>query len=373
METGDGWLLRVVVPGGVIAPDSLDVVAEVAERFGSGVIDITSRANLQLRGLAPAALNAAADQLSAAGLAAPDGRTDALRMVVASPLAGHDPLGPPDGADTVTAVVRRLIAEVAGRPPSKFSIVVDEDGGWPLDAVPADLRLVRQRHETSSWYVVVRGDDTPIGVVRDPVSAAVAAASICAASGQRLDQVAAHLGEAAVRARLGATATATGASERWRTTSPDAHVGVHPHRQPGRRNVICAPFLGRLDAAGVRELATLARVDDIEVRLTPERSVALCGVPAGGAVDAVLRTLGGHGHVVESDDPRRLLSACVGSSGCASSTIDTRHAAADLLAGAGETGRIHVSGCPKSCGAPIGVRHLIADGSGLLRDSGAVR
>ncbi len=97
------------------------------------------------------------------------------------------------------------------------------------------------------------------------------------------------------------------------------------------------------------------------MRLTPDRSIALRAVRRDRSV-VVLAALAAVGHVVEPGDRRLLVSACVGSAGCASSFVDTRVSARQLMVTHDE--RIHVSGCPKGCGAPVGVRHLVADRAG---------
>ena len=83
MLTGDGWLLRVRLPGGVLSPGAMRVVAAVAAACGSGAVELTSRANLQVRGVTD--LDGAARRLIEHGLALDDPQRDALRAVVASP------------------------------------------------------------------------------------------------------------------------------------------------------------------------------------------------------------------------------------------------------------------------------------------------
>ena len=72
METGDGWLLRIRLPGGVIDVSKLRVVGAVAAEHGSGQVDITSRGNLQIRGVSADRVELAGDELVHARLTLPD-------------------------------------------------------------------------------------------------------------------------------------------------------------------------------------------------------------------------------------------------------------------------------------------------------------
>ena len=129
MATADGWLLRVRLPGGAVQPDQLDVVAEASERWGRGIVEITARGNLQLRGVAARAVDAAAGALVDAGLALSDPPLDARRGVVAPPLTGHDAVEAVAADGLVAGLVTALVGAalpVALAP--KFGVVVDTGG-----------------------------------------------------------------------------------------------------------------------------------------------------------------------------------------------------------------------------------------------------
>jgi precorrin-3B synthase len=137
----------------------------------------------------------------------------------------------------------------------------------------------------------------------------------------------------------------------------DDQPGVRDHLQPDRCSVVAAPFLGRLDATTLHAFAALAEQDALVVRLTTAHSVALCGIRRArlAYLQVELEALG---LLTTPTDPRALLSACVGSRGCESARADT-WAEAERLANA-RSGRVHLSGCEKACGAPRGVTHLVA-------------
>ena len=370
--TGDGWLVRVRCPGGVISPPGLRLVADLAAGGGSGQIELTSRANLQLRGLHEDVLDATGRTLVDAGLAATDARTDGWRAIVASPLAGHDPAAVTDTGPLVAELAGRLPTEVDGPAPSKFGVLVDDGGCWPLGHVDADLHL--RPAPGGGWSVGVRGQHRHrfdidsvewVGSGDDPGAVAIAAARLCAAEQQRMDVVIAARGLSTVLAALGATPAAP--SEQRSTT--DDRPGRREHPDPERCSLVAAPFLGRLDATTLRALAALAEADAAAVRLTTARSLAFCGIRRDrvGSVTARLEELG---LLTTATDTRAQLSACVGSRGCEAGRADT-WAEAERLAermARPDGGRVHLSGCDKACGAPRDVTHLVAVGPGHFEE-----
>ena len=367
METGDGWLLRIRVPGGTVTPSVLCTVAHVAAQCGSGIIDVTSRANLQIRGVGADRVDFAARAIVDAGLALNDARADALRAVVASPLAGHDARAQArhDVATVVESIVSRLTSMIVGAVPSKFGVVVDDRGAWSLEGLDADVRLVAHGE---GWSVTLRGADEPIGWTSEPVEAVEIATQLCVDHERRMDGVIGAIGRDALPALLGLQPVSGRSSTSRPRPRPSVArmLGLFDHTDLERCNVIAAPFLGRVTADELSEISRLATRHGADLRLSTDHSFAFCGVAQADAPVLVegLRALG---LAVEPTDASALVSACVGSRGCASASADTWLAASRIAAGEPALGRIHLSACAKSCGAPKGIQHLVADDTGVFR------
>ena len=367
METGDGWLLRIRVPGGAVTPSVLCIVAEVAAECGSGIIDVTSRANLQIRGVSADRVDAAARAIVGARLALDNARSDALRAVVASPLAGHDPRAQArhDVAMVVEAIVSRLTSMIVGAVPSKFGVVVDDRGAWSLEGIDADVRLLAHGE---GWSVILRGADEPIGWTSEPVEAVATATQLCVDHERRMDGVIAAVGRQALPALLGLQPV----PDRSSTSRPRPHpsrgriLGVFGHIDLERCNVIAAPFLGRVAADELTEISNLAARHGADIRLSTDHSFAFCRVTKADAPKLV-GSLKALGLAADPGDGGASVSACVGSRGCASASADTWLAASRIAAAEPAPGRIHLSACAKSCGAPTGVQHLVADDTGVFR------
>ena len=142
MQSGDGWLARVKPSAGVLTAAAVRLIADAARRHGNGHIDLTSRANLQVRGLSPHSAEDFAETIITAGLANTNPSLETIRNVMASPL------GPDDStASFDTHVVGHGIeAMLSGEPalwalPSKFGVLVDGGGVLPLQDITADIMV----------------------------------------------------------------------------------------------------------------------------------------------------------------------------------------------------------------------------------------
>jgi precorrin-3B synthase len=371
MEAADGLLVRLRLPGGSIDPSGLRTVAGVAEEFGNRVVELTSRANLQIRGLDASDIGVMADRLVAGGLANRDADADLRRDVVVSPLTGYDPTALIDFGEA-TGQAAELLAganDLPGLPP-KFGVVFDDGGAAPVRRVPADLCFGALRTGNGDTMLQLElgraldsGDRSvaciPVSLVPGVV---MAGARLCATHGNRMDELSERHGRAYLLATL------TDGTPVRMEKAPDprpilAPIGVLA-AGGGRVNIGAAPLLGRSSPEMLRALADTASAA-ATVRLTPWRGLVLLGVAVADS-KRVVEELTGAGLSADPADPVHLVSACAGLPGCGSSRADTLGAARDLLDGPTPlTSRVHLSGCEKRCGANAEVV-LVADEHGLF-------
>jgi precorrin-3B synthase len=146
MQSGDGLIVRIRPFGAELSVAQIRGIADAAARHGNGHIDLTRRANLQIRGVSEAALGALQDALRSLGLLDARPEAEAVRNLLLSPLAGLDP----SEALDMRPLARDLAAMLAEMPeawalPAKFAVVLDSGGRLPLSGERADLRLLAFR------------------------------------------------------------------------------------------------------------------------------------------------------------------------------------------------------------------------------------
>jgi precorrin-3B synthase len=315
MPTGDGLLLRA--PAGWWGAAVVAGIAEAASGFGNGVVEVTSRGSLQIRGLDEAGAGRCAAALAALGIAD-------------SPPVLADPL-----ADAGTRAIAAAIAAgwPAGLAP-KTSVVVDGGGVLHLDEVAADVRL---RALGGAWLLGLSG-----GRWMEDVSAE-------AAPGAALRWLA-RIGDGRAR-----DLDLAGALPPPAPRPPAEPVG---EPAPGVLG-LAAPF-GSFEAAQLTALARLA--PRATFRPAPGRALLLIGVGPDEA-PAIRDGAAALGLVTRPDDPRLRVIACPGQPACASALAETRKLAARLAAVAGR-GTMHVSGCAKGCAHPATAEVTLVGGAG---------
>lgn len=322
METGDGLLARL--PPAAMPPASWVALAEAARRAGNGLLDITARGSVQLRGLRADTLDLAADLLPAEW---PRGA-----LVMTSPLAGE---ALDEVRDPRPLAARLAAAAPPGLPP-KATVLVDGGGALHLAAEAADLRLAAS---PEGWRLG-HGAEW-LGVAEEDGAFAAA-----------LDLLRAMARD---NARAPAGPMDVG-------TAPEP-IGLHRLRH-GVALGLGLPF-GRMDAAALISLAEASGARAL--RGAPGRALLAIGVPDAGALRRRAAALG---FITDPADPRRRVAACPGAPGCASALTETRNLAATLAPLVPAGALLHVSGCAKGCAHPrAAIRTLVGTprGLGLIR------
>ncbi|TRC96869.1 precorrin-3B synthase, partial [Mesorhizobium sp. WSM4303] len=155
MQTGDGLLVRLNPVAGGLAPKLLIGLCETALRHGNGIMEVTARGSLQIRGLTAESAAQLAGEVNALGIAVRTGVP-----VETGPLAGLDPqeiADPRALADRIRAEVEE--AGLTARLGPKVSVVVNGGGQLSMDAVTADVRLrAVSIGDGVVWAVSVGGD-----------------------------------------------------------------------------------------------------------------------------------------------------------------------------------------------------------------------
>ncbi|MDT3380383.1 precorrin-3B synthase [Labrys neptuniae] len=371
MRSGDGLIVRVRLTGGELTPERAAALAEAARRFGNGLIDLTSRANLQMRGVRDETLQPLLDRLAELGLLDASAAAEQVRNVIASPLAGLDPSAPVDVQPLIRALELRLIGNDRFHSlPAKFGFLLDGGGVLSLDGVEADIAL---RAEDDAHFRLEAGGEA-LGRVR--VEEALEAALSVAERFLALRQPDERRMRDVVRRIPLPSPEGIGTSKRkclgstrsvgvgWEAEGVEVPTPPRPSADPpppgeGKDQsrlagphaagffTAAAPF-GRLDAHQLEGLAGVAARHGATLRLTPWRSILLAPL----AVD-VTPEVSSLGLVVDPGDPRLAIAACPGSPSCLSGEAPAQADAgrlAPVLAGFVERGAsVHISGCAKGC------------------------
>lgn len=345
METGDGWLVRLRLSGGAVTSGQGRAIASLALTFGNGLIDLTQRGNLQLRGVNETSFPGLIASLHELDLLNP--QAEEIRTVIAPPLAGLDPSAKANGQ----ALAGRLEASLAAEPelsglPDKFCFLVDEGGRLGLDAITADIRLIAGDNGVIVAIASSRDTFTPIITADAPqaVDAVIALAQAFLkrgkpAAAKRMSELVRTIGTAGIARAAGLPFDADIALPPRCVTHAHDVIGLHE----GFIGV-AGPF-GRLTAEQMQRLADLAPNG---LRLTPWRCIL---VP--DAKQDILAVLEHAGLIVSSGDARLMIVACPGRPACGAAQIDTRSVANALAPIAQQWGTkgiaLHISGCHKGC------------------------
>jgi len=385
----DGGLCRIKLPGGVLRARQARAIADAAHAHASGVVELTNRANLQLRGVKAGHENDLSRQLADAGLGpqvacAPAGDAhqaavaDDLRNLLLSPAAGIDA----DALYDTRPLARLTLAQLQNE--RRFAALSPKcsmllDGGERLAALdhPHDLWFAAMAAPAHGWFALglagqpAVADGSALAAVRARDLPALAIAllhtfvDLASPDDTRMRDLLRRLDGAHVVMHA---ATRAGIELRdgddvraWRRApaDPARRFGAWPQRDAGLSYVGGQPPLGRIDTHALRALAGLAHDHgDRTFRLTPWQSVLIPAVPTD-AIAPVVRGLAALGFATSARDPFARLIACAGSAGCAKGLADTKADARDLARRLPDGVEVHLSGCARSCAAAHCARYTL--------------
>lgn len=378
-------MTRIRVPGGVLTAAQGRVVTEISDRL-QGSLEITNRANFQIRGLQQTMPLELLRQLQLAGLAAPTPEVDHLRNIMASPTAGIDPKQLVDTRPLVGALNAGLSRQLhLASLSAKFSIGIDGGEQTTIARQPNDLVVSAFAPSTDPsnsemrFAVQFRGvslPKTPFLQYEQCQPFIMAIAQVYLEKSLENPQ---HFSRAKPRLRevlnfMGVERFLGELQQRlsfsWQLCTPNQlpqqdssfhHLGVHPQRQSGLYYVGIALPLGRLNPGQLQQLCTLSEsYGSGTLRLTPWRNLILSDI-AEQNLPAVQKAIAQLGLDSNSNSIWGGLIACSGSTGCASSATDTQADARaiaqaitqnldfDLELDLKQPITLHLSGCSKSC------------------------
>ncbi|ARS52998.1 hypothetical protein [Kushneria konosiri] len=349
METGDGWLARLPPLVAPLEGEEVITLCEAAERFGNGLIEVTRRGNLQLRGLAAGAHRELADYLTR--------RLSRHWLESAGPAVSIDPLMDSDEAIDASAglLARRLRDQILTGAPAtlapKCAVVIDA-GGWAgLAGLSGDVHI-RLDGARGGWVGLAgdHGSATWLGwMVASKLASAVL--GLLGEIDMLGPRARAHhlLTDVSIYALCDLLGCRPGA--------PPPRSGLYQGPDAGARRQrdvldVVWPF-GQVPALSLLRFTREAqRLGALSFAAAPGRHWRiLCREHAD--IDGIIRAAREAGLIVADDDARLAIVACTGAPGCASAFMST-HDTAGTLSTCWSTlfdasVRLHLSGCAKGC------------------------
>ena len=353
MRSGDGLLVRVRPRAGAFSLSALRAIAMIADRFGSGEIDLTNRGNLQIRGVSDATFESVLASLGEAGLLDSSPEAEAVRNVVVDPLSGLEP-----GRADVRYLARGLEKHLACEPqlwalPGKFGFSFSGVADPRVGVRTSDVMVAADGAEFSIYLDgsdeacrLQSGDQVIDGALR------LARAFVEFARGnddlRRMRDAVARHGAAAIFAKAALNVSNVGSS---RNEYRGDIVGAL-----AREGVVYAVGVGltfgRIVAGQLDALCEAAPSAGADVVHTSPQRVLVFPIAGGLSADEFLHVAAATGLITQATDIRVDMDVCPGSPACRNASTNTRADAQRLafaLSGSLRGCSLHISGCEKGC------------------------
>jgi ferredoxin-nitrite reductase len=388
----EAFMARLRVPGGQLRSFQLREIAKAAAELTTGYVQITTRANLQIRLIQPKDAPALLHRIQSVGLHTRGAGADNIRNLTANPTAGVDPVELIDSMPFCHEMAQIILNDRAFYDlPRKFNIAYDGGGliGTVEDTNDIGAKAVKVGDEV--FFRIALGGATghkafarDLGVLVKPAElnrVVAAIVRVYIANGNRGDRKKArlkHLLETwTLDQYLAETEKVLGYKLERVPLDPEAikypsqdlphsHVGVYPQKQRGLHYVGATLPVGQITPKQMIRLAEIAELyGSGEIRLTVWQNFILPNVP-DGYVETVRKALHRMGFSTEQSHLRSGLLACTGNSYCKFAQANTKGNAAELAdylekrVELDQPLNIHLTGCPNSC-----AQHYMGD-IGLL-------
>jgi ferredoxin-nitrite reductase len=392
----NSYMCRLRIPNGILTHWQFAGLADLAERYGGGYSHVTTRANIQIREIAPKHAVAMVEAIQDLGLCSRGSGADNIRNVTGTPTAGIDPRELIDTRPYAREWHFHILNDrgLYGLP-RKFNVAFDGAGTIPVLEDTNDIAFQAieladgSGAEPGVWFRVAVGGITghrdfarETGIIVQPAEATQVADAIVRVfieHGNRTDRNKARLKY--VLDALGVDKFMTLVEEKLGRTlvrvAPEAikprpaydrhaHIGAHAQKQAGLNWVGVVLPVGKLTVEQMRGLATIAAdLGDGDIRLTVWQNLLISGVPDDkvALAEAAIAALG---LTTQATAIRAGLVACTGNVGCKFAASDTKGHAEEIarwcearVALDGPV-NIHLTGCHHSC-----AQHYVGD-IGLL-------
>ena len=381
------FMMRLRVPNGIISSEQMRVLGEIVQRYGDdGNADITTRQNLQLRGIRIEDIPDIFQRLKSVGMTSVQSGMDNVRNITGSPMAGLDADELIDTRELVQKVQDMITNCGQGNYqftnlPRKFNIAIEGGRDNSVHAEINDIAFVPAYKEGELGFNVVVGGffsakrceaAIPMNVWVRPNQEVV---DLCRGilevyrdNGLRANRQKSRLmwlidewGIEEFRTRVAnhlGYALATAAEKDAIDWEKRDHLGVFPQKQEGLSYIgLCVP-VGRLFADDMFDFARIAEVyGSGELRLTVEQNVIIPNIAAENMATLLTEPL--LAKFTPNPAPlQRALVSCTGAQFCNFALIETKNKAVDLISqldaqlNIPRGVRMHWTGCPNSCGQP---------------------
>ena len=386
------FMLRLRTPHGVLSSHKMRVLAEIVQRYGDdGCADITTRQNLQLRGVRLEDIPEIFERFEQAGITSMQSGMDNVRNITGSPVAGIAANELIDTQGLVLKVQDMITNNGEGNYdftnlPRKFNIAIEGSREDSIHSEINDIAFIpafKDGNEDSElgFNVIVGGffsarrceaaiplnawvpaDDTVVEVCRAILSVFRDNGSRGNRQQTRLMWLIEAMGldqfRAAVEAEMNQKLEPAAPVDAITDESKSDHLGVHKQKQSGLNYVGLHVPVGHFYADDMFEFARLAEVyGNGEIRLTVEQNVIIPNIP-DSRLDAFLQEEPVQKFSIEPSPLVRTQVSCTGNRFCNFALIETKqraHALAqelDALIDVDGSVRMHWTGCPNSCGQP---------------------